>query len=425
VTEPGLPTTPWSPAVTPGGPAAAPTPTSGGGAAAHSTPDVPAPGVLPAVEGGPLGEDGLVQLLTPSGERVSHPEYDAYVAHLADDDLVDMYRDMVLTRRFDTEATALQRQGELALFAQALGQEAAQVGSGRALRTQDHVFPSYREHGVALVRGVDLTEVLRLFRGVDHGGWDPVAHGFHLYTLVIGSHALHATGYAMGVQRDGLVGTGDAERDTAVVAYFGDGATSQGDVNEALVFASVNRAPVVLFCQNNQWAISEPTTLQARAPIAARAPGYGIPAVRVDGNDVLASYAVTAQALERARTGGGPTFVEAFTYRMGAHTTSDDPSRYRSAEQEQYWRDRDPIDRLRAYLTARGVLSDELVAKVQAEADAFGEHVRTAVRGMGHPAPASMFEHVYATPHAGVEADRAWFEQYESSFLDTREGSHR
>lgn len=425
MTEPGLPSTPWSPAVTPGGPAAAPTPTSGGGAAVHSTPDAPAPGVLPAVEGGPLGEDGLVQLLTPSGERVSHPEYDAYVAHLTDDDLVDMYRDMVLTRRFDTEATALQRQGELALFAQALGQEAAQVGSGRALRAQDHVFPSYREHGVALVRGVDLTEVLRLFRGVDHGGWDPVAHGFHLYTLVIGSHALHATGYAMGVQRDGLVGTGDDERDTAVVAYFGDGATSQGDVNEALVFASVNRAPVVLFCQNNQWAISEPTTRQASAPIAARAPGYGIPAVRVDGNDVLASYAVTAQALERARTGGGPTFVEAFTYRMGAHTTSDDPSRYRSAEQEQYWRDRDPIDRLRAYLTARGVLSDELVAKVQAEADAFGEHVRTAVRGMGHPAPASMFEHVYATPHAGVEADRAWFEQYESSFLDTREGSHR
>ncbi|UJP41532.1 pyruvate dehydrogenase (acetyl-transferring) E1 component subunit alpha [Cellulomonas palmilytica] len=381
--------------------------------------------MLPAVEGGPLADEGLVQLLTPAGERVENPEYDRYVAHLSDDDLRAMYRDMVLTRRFDTEATALQRQGELALFAQALGQEAAQIGSGHALKPQDHVFPSYREHGVAHVRGVELAQVLRLFRGVDHGGWDPVAHGFHLYTLVIGSHTLHATGYAMGVQRDGLVGTGDDERDTAVVAYFGDGATSQGDVSEALVFAAVNDAPVVLFCQNNQWAISEPTTRQAAAPIAARAPGFGIPAVRVDGNDVLASYAVTAQALERARSGGGPTFVEAFTYRMGAHTTSDDPSRYRTSEQEEHWRRRDPIDRLRTYLESRGALPAEFVDALQAEADAFGERLRTQVRAMGHPSSASMFEHVYATPHAGVEADRAWFEKYESSFLDAREGSHR
>jgi len=409
-----------TPADTPGGPAAAPVPTTDGRAAA-----LHAPGVLPAVAGGPLGDEDLVQLLTPAGERVSHPVYDAYVAHLTDDDLRAMYRDMVLTRRFDTEATALQRQGELALYAQGLGQEAAQIGSGHALKPQDHVFPSYREHGVAHVRGVDLADVLRLFRGVDHGGWDPVGNGFHLYTLVIGSHALHATGYAMGVQRDGLVGTGDDERDTAVVAYFGDGATSQGDVSESLVFAAVNQAPVVLFCQNNQWAISEPTTRQAVAPIAARAPGFGIPAVRVDGNDVLASYAVTAQALERARSGGGPTFVEAFTYRMGAHTTSDDPSRYRTSEQEEHWRRRDPIDRLRTHLEARGALGEEFLADLQAEADAFGERLRTVVRGMGHPSSASMFEHVYATPHAGVEADRAWFQQYESSFLDTREGSHR
>ncbi|MBT0993625.1 pyruvate dehydrogenase (acetyl-transferring) E1 component subunit alpha [Cellulomonas sp. DKR-3] len=379
-----------------------------------------------------MSDEDLVQLLTPAGERVAHPVYDAFVEDLTDDDLRGMYRDMVLVRRFDTEATALQRQGELALFAQALGQEAAQIGSGRALKTQDHVFPSYREHGVAHVRGVDLADVLRLFRGVDHGGWDPVAHGFHLYTLVIGSHALHATGYAMGVQRDGLVGTGDDERDAAVVAYFGDGATSQGDVNEALVFAAVNQAPVVLFCQNNQWAISEPTTLQARAPLAARAPGFGVPSVRVDGNDVLASYAVTQEALQRARSGGGPTFVEAFTYRMGAHTTSDDPSRYRSSEQEEHWRRRDPIDRLRAYLTARGALPQTFVDELAAEADALGERIRTTVRAMGHPSPASMFDHVYATRHSGVEADRAWFERYESSFLDhehgqqqPREGSHR
>ncbi|ROS23867.1 pyruvate dehydrogenase (acetyl-transferring) E1 component subunit alpha [Cellulomonas sp. PhB150] len=385
------------------------------------TPTTPTPG-SDASATGPLTTDGLVQLLDHEGRRVANPTYDALVAHLDADDLRAMYRDMVLVRRFDTEATALQRQGELALFAQALGQEAAQIGSGHALAPQDHVFPSYREHGVAHTRGVDLTDVLRLFRGVDHGGWDPVAHGFHLYTLVIGSHTLHATGYAMGVQRDGDVGTGDPTRDTAVVAYFGDGATSQGDVSEALVFAAVNEAPVVFFCQNNQWAISEPTTNQSTVPLANRAPGFGIPAVRVDGNDVLASYAVTQEALQRARSGGGPTFIEAFTYRMGAHTTSDDPSRYRSSEQEEHWRRRDPIDRLRTYLEQLGQLPTSFLDQLDAEADALGERIRTTVRAMGRPSPASMFEHVYATPHAVVESERAWFERYEASFLDAQHG---
>lgn len=371
---------------------------------------------------GPLTDDGLVQLLTPAGERVDHPDYSARVAHLDADALRGLYRDMVLVRRFDTEATALQRQGELGLWAQCLGQEAAQVGSGRALAPQDYVFPSYREHGVAHTRGLDLTQLLQLFRGVDHGGWDPEEFNFHLYTLVIGSHTLHATGYAMGVQRDGAVGTGDPERDTAVVTYFGDGATAQGDVNEALVFAAVNNAPLVLFLQNNQWAISEPTTRQARVPLAARGPGFGVPSVRVDGNDVLATYAVTAEALERARSGGGPTLVEAFTYRMGAHTTSDDPSRYRSAAEEDYWRQRDPIDRLENHLAATGALTDEFRTALAAEADALGEKIRTFVRSLGRPATSTMFDHVYATPHAVVDAERAWFERYEASFAG---GEHR
>lgn len=371
---------------------------------------------------GPLTDDGLVQLLTPAGERVDHPAYSARVAHLDADALRGLYRDMVLVRRFDTEATALQRQGELGLWAQSLGQEAAQVGSGRALAPQDYVFPSYREHGVAHTRGLDLTQLLQLFRGVDHGGWDPEEFNFHLYTLVIGSHTLHATGYAMGVQRDGAVGTGDPERDTAVVTYFGDGATAQGDVNEALVFAAVNNAPLVLFLQNNQWAISEPTTRQARVPLAARGPGFGVPSVRVDGNDVLATYAVTAEALERARSGGGPTLVEAFTYRMGAHTTSDDPSRYRSAAEEDYWRQRDPIDRLEKHLAATGELSEDFRAGLAAEADALGERIRTYVRALGRPATSTMFDHVYATPHSVVDAERAWFERYEASFAG---GEHR
>ncbi|WP_258725477.1 pyruvate dehydrogenase (acetyl-transferring) E1 component subunit alpha [Cellulomonas sp. NS3] len=375
---------------------------------------------------GPLTDDGLVQLLTPTGARVHDATYDPLVAHVRPDDLRGMYRDMVLVRRFDSEATALQRQGELGLWAQCLGQEAAQIGSGRALRPQDYVFPSYREHGVAHVRGLDLTDILRQFRGIDHGGWDTQAHNFHLYTLVIGSHTLHATGYAMGVQRDGAVGTGDPERDTAVVTYFGDGATAQGDVNEALVFAAVNNAPLVLFCQNNQWAISEPTSHQARVPIADRGKGFGVPSVRVDGNDVLASYAVTLEALERARSGGGPTLVEAFTYRMGAHTTSDDPTRYRSAAEEEYWRQRDPIDRLRLHLTATDELSQDFLDEVDAEAAALGEHVRATVHGFTAPPTSTLFEHVYATPHAVVDAERAWFEGYEASFVTgAAEGSAR
>lgn len=352
----------------------------------------------------------LVQLLTPEGVRVRDQRYDARADALAPETLRAMYGDMVLARRFDTEATALQRQGELALFAPALGQEGAQIGSAHALAAQDMVFPSYREHGVLHVRGVDPLAILSLFRGVDYGGWDPAEAGVHLYTLVIGSQTLHATGYAMGVARDGLVGTGDPARDAAVIVYFGDGATSQGDTNESLVFASVNNAPIVFFCQNNQWAISEPTTRQSRVPLADRGKGHGVPTVRVEGNDVLACYAVAAEALERARTGGGPTWVEAVTYRMGAHTTSDDPSRYRTAEEEESWRRRDPIDRLRAHLESIGELGEEYLASVAAEADALGARLRQGVRAMAAPAPESMFEHVYATAHSGLTRARGEFD---------------
>ena len=193
-------------------------------------------------------------------------------------------------------------------------------------------------------------------------------HGFHLYTIVIGSQALHATGYAMGVERDGLVGTGDPERDTAVIGYFGDGAMSQGDVNEAFVFASSYNAPIVFFCQNNQWAISEPIERQSRIPLYRRAAGFGFPGVRVDGNDVLAVHAVTTAALERARSGNGPTLIEAYTYRMGAHTTSDDPTKYRLADELEHWRLKDPIERVRAYLTRHGAADDDFFAEVETEA---------------------------------------------------------
>ena len=357
----------------------------------------------------------VVQLLTPEGERVHDEEHSPLVAHLGADDLRARYRDMALVRRFDTEATALQRQGELALWASCSGQEAAQIGAGRALRPQDHVFPTYREHGLAWTRGLDPVTLLQLYRGTTHGGWDPATANFHLYTLVIGAQTLHATGYAMGVQKDGAVGTGDAARDTAVLACFGDGASAQGEVNEAFVWAGVFNAPVVFFCQNNQWAISEGNERQMRAPLYQRAAGFGFPGVRVDGNDVLAVEAVVTAAAERARAGEGPTLVEAFTYRMAAHTTSDDTTRYRSAAEEEVWRARDPLARLEAHLRAGGGADDAFFTDLRAEGDELAERVRREVRAMTDPEPTSMFDHVYAEPHPLVDEERAWLTDWVAS----------
>ena len=329
------------------------------------------------VDGGP----DLVQLLTPQGQRLEHPQYSRYVEHLGDEDLRQLLRDLTLVRRVDTEATALQRQGELGIWASLLGQEAAQVGSGRALAPQDYAFPTYREHGVAWCRGVDPLNLLGLFRGVNHGGWDPDEKNFHLYTIVIGAQTLHATGYAMGIQRDGAVGTGDPTRDAAVLAYFGDGATAQGDVNEAFVFAAVQNAPVVFFCQNNQWAISEPNERQTRIPLYQRARGFGFPGVRVDGNDVLATYAVTKAALDRAREGSGPTFIEAYTYRMGAHTTSDDPTRYRLASELEASKLKDPVERMKSFLYKNELADASFFAELDAEREQFAGYLASFEEG--------------------------------------------
>ncbi len=352
-------------------------------------------------DGGPE----LVQLLTPEGERVHHPDYDV---DLTPDELRALYRDLVLVRRVDAEATALQRQGELGLWAQLLGQEAAQVGSGRALRTDDFAFPTYREHGVAWTRDVDPLQLLGLFRGVTNGGWDPQDHNFALYTIVIGDQCLHAVGYAMGIQRDGT--------DRAVITYFGDGATSQGDVNESFVFASVYNAPVVFFCQNNQWAISEPLERQTRIPLYKRAAGFGFPGVRVDGNDVLAVLAVTRAALQNAREGNGPTLIEAFTYRMGAHTTSDDPTRYRVAADLEAWKLKDPIERVKVYLARSGLADHEFFDAVEAEAEVLAVRLREGCRSLPNPAPESLFDHVYAEQHPLIDSEREEFVRYHASF---------
>ena len=352
-------------------------------------------------------EPEFIQLLTPTGERIDHPDYPL---ELSDEEARSLYRDMVLVRRVDAEGTALQRQGELGLWASLLGQEAAQIGSGRAMRPDDFAFPTYREHGVAWCKGVPPVNLLGMFRGVNNGGWDPFENNFNLYTIVIGSQTLHAVGYAMGVQRDG--------GDSAVIAYFGDGASSQGDVLEAFVFGASYNAPVVFFCQNNQWAISEPTSRQFRVPLYKRAAGFGFPGVRVDGNDVFACLAVTRAALEHARSGQGPMLIEAFTYRMGAHTTSDDPTRYRSSDEVESWRAKDPIVRLRAYLDREGRADDVFYKSVDDEADRLAAEIRSGCLALPDPDPLSMFEHSYADKHAQVTEERAFLAEYLAGFSE-------
>ena len=351
-----------------------------------------------------------IQLLTPEGELLEHPDYPL---ELTADEVKGLYRDLVLVRRIDTEAIALQRQGELGIWASLLGQEAAQVGSGRALGPRDMAFPTYREHGVAWCRGVDPIKLLELYRGVSHGGWDPAEHNFHIYTIVIGAQTLHATGYAMGIQRDGLVG----ENGEAVIVYFGDGATSQGDVNEAFVFASVFNAPVVFFCQNNQWAISEPLERQSRVPLYQRASGFGFPGIRVDGNDVFACLAVTRKAMQAARDGQGPTLIEAYTYRMGAHTTTDDPTRYRLASELESWKLKDPVERVKAYLVRTGSADAAFFDEIEEEATQVGRRIRKACLEMPDPAPLSMFENVYAEPTALLREEREQYAAYLDSFV--------
>jgi pyruvate dehydrogenase E1 component alpha subunit len=274
-------------------------------------------------------------------------------------------------------------------------------------------FPTYREHGVLYCRGIDPVLPLSLFRGVDQGAWDPIKHRFALYTIVIGAQTLHATGYAMGIAMDGKIGTDDGE---AVIAYFGDGASSQGDVNEAFIWASVFHSPIVFFCQNNQYAISEPLERQTRVPLYQRAAGFGFPGVRVDGNDVLATYAVTRAALDQARAGQGPTLIEAYTYRMGAHTTSDDPTRYRIASEVEAWQAKDPILRVRCFLTRNGLADQDFLDSVDEQARIAAVELRERVLAMPDPQPQALFDHAYPNGSPLVDEDRAGFVAYHASF---------
>ncbi len=372
-----------------------------------------------------MSSDAAIQLLTPDGQLVSDDrtsEYLPWIEKLPESRLLDFHRQMVVMRRFDTEAGNLQRQGQLALWIPSIGQEGAQVGSGYAAAPQDHIFPAYREHAVGRIRGLDPMRLIEMLRGLSHGGWVPSETGnFHLYTLVIGSQSLHATGYAMGIALDKLngnaSGTSDQDADAAVLVYYGDGASSQGDVSEAMIFAASYQTPQVFFLQNNHWAISVPVERQSRTPLYLRGAGFGIPSVQIDGNDVLASYAVTSQGLLDARSGRGPRYIEALTYRMGAHTSSDDPSKYRENDEVAYWGARDPITRYEAYLRGKGV-GDDFFSEVAEEAEDLAAEVRARTMTLQDPPTTKIFEHVYTDAHPLVDAQRDWLAAYEASFTD-------
>ena len=313
------------------------------------------------------------------------------------------YRLMLLARRLDEEAIRLQRQGELVAFPPLAGQEAAQVASVLALRETDQIFPSYREHGAAVARGVDMVRYLLAYRGAWNGGmYDFRRHRFAPIASAVGSHLLHAVGWAMGARMD--------DRDDVAIAYFGEGATSEGDASEAFNFAGVYRAPVIFFCQNNGWAISVPVERQTAGQIWRRAEGFGIAGVRVDGNDAPAVYGAVAVAAERARQGEGPTLIEAMTYRLGAHSTADDDRRYRTAEEVENRRANDPLVRLRAQLEAAGVEAT-FFDTAEAEARVAMGRIRTELAAAADPPAAEMFDFVYAAPPPGLARQRAEVEE--------------
>ncbi|MCT9820004.1 thiamine pyrophosphate-dependent enzyme [Microbacterium sp. W1N] len=356
----------------------------------------------------------LAQLLSPDGERGAHPLLDDWAGDIDDTRLAGLYRDMLLVRRIDAAGVALQRQGQLGLWAPAEGQEAVQIGITRACHDDDFFFTSYRELGVLVARGARPADLVLGWRGEVFGTFDP--YDLHVATpqIIIGAQTLHAVGYAMGVQRDG--------GDQVAVACFGDGATSQGDVSEAMVFAASFGAPVVFVCSNNQWAISEPVGLQSHLPLAGRAPGFGIPSVRVDGNDVIACTAAMRWALDHARSGRGPAYIEAVTYRLGPHTTSDDPTRYRSADEVALWRTRDPLLRVAGVLRERGLLEAAEAEAEQAAAEFTAGMRRAALEATTRP-PLAVLDDVYAEPHTGIDRQREQFSAYLEGFADDEEGT--
>ena len=372
-----------------------------------------------------------IQLMDENGTVHEHPTYSRYIEDVNADTLREAYRLMYTTRRFDDEATALQRQGQLALWVPSRGQEAAQIGSALAYAPNDYIFPSYREHAVALARGVDFRDLITIFRGSTTHGWDMKAHNFHTYTKVLAAQTLHAVGYAMGLNFDADIeaetgtrrtGQGQAtdpaedKQKPAVAVYFGDGSSTEGDAHESMVFAASYNAPVLFFVQNNRWAISVPFEVQSRVPVSTRAAGYGFEGIRVDGNDVLAVLAATRYAMEKIRAGEGPVLIEAETYRLGPHTTADDPTKYRTDADLEGPLHRDPMIRLEKHLRDNGYADDAFFEEVAEAAQQVASGVREAVLNSEVADFERFFDRVYVQEHQQVEDDREFYRNYVAGF---------
>jgi TPP-dependent pyruvate/acetoin dehydrogenase alpha subunit len=350
-----------------------------------------------ATSGGTVGtSDGPLRRVIGDGAEV----HDDEVAGLAVDDLQRLHRDMVLLRTFDERAVVYQRQGRIGTYALYWGHEAIQVGAHLALDPQaDWVFPSYRESAIGLLRGVDIATVLAWWRGHPAGWWNPLDFRLGGISVPIASQVPHAVGAAWGMKARG--------EDGCSLVFFGDGATSEGAFHEGINFAAVMQAPAVLLCGNNGWAISTPYERQSRArSLADKAIGYGVPSVRVDGGDVLAVHEAVRDAVARARSGEGPTFVEAVHYRMGPHGTADDPGLYRDDARAQAERANECLARFEGYLRRRGLLDDELAAQRRAEATELVKAGMRAVEQLPTPDPALVFDTTYAQPPADLLRQR-------------------
>lgn len=309
---------------------------------------------------------------------------------LSDDRIWQMYEAMVLARTYDERAVALQREGRMGTYPPISGQEASQVGSAAAFSPTDWVFPSFRESGAQMLLGYPLAQLFQYWTGDERAQKAPEHLNIFPVCVAVGSQIPHAVGAAMAIRY---------RRDPAVVvSYFGDGATSKGDFHEALNMAGVFRLPVVFICQNNQWAISIPLKCQTAAcSLAQKALAYGFPGVQVDGNDLFAVYRATREAVDRARAGGGPTFIECLTYRMADHTTADDAGRYRSPEEVALWRDRDPILRLERFLAGRGLWDAEKGGEVRGRMTATVDEAVRQMEAIPPPARSELFDGTLAT----------------------------
>jgi pyruvate dehydrogenase E1 component alpha subunit len=325
---------------------------------------------------------------------------DGEVEGLSEQDLLELHRWLVLLRTYDERSLVYHRQGRIGTYAIFWNHEAMQVGSVCALERDDWIFPSYRESAIGLLRGMPASTVLSWWRGHPAGWWNPLEYNVASICVPIGTHVPHAAGLAWGKKLRG--------ESTCAIVYFGDGATSEGSFHEGANFAAVMRAPLVLFCNNNQWAISTPIEAQTAAEtLADKAVGYGIPGVRVDGADVLAVYEATRDAVARARAREGPTFIEAVTYRTAPHATADDPTAYIDPARVEEEKERECVGRYEGYLRRLGVLSDEAADAVRSEA---GELLRTGIaeaEAESPPDPALLFERAYAAPPASFEHDLA------------------